>query len=268
MLGSSFLGVYAHAGFLNGMEEAGLVPARIAGASAGALAGALFASGLRGDALQVAALDRKLRRSFLDAGVLLRLPGLLCGLGPTGLFSGKKTVARLQATLQDIDLLETRPRLDIAVTEVHTSLPEIRSEGPLAPLVMASCAVPLLFTVQVVGGKSYLDGGIAGDLPFEHLLEDERIDTLILHRIRHENGSTPGLFRSAAGLAIGVTRRTVCDEVHRLRLDLARTRGKTVVEMETVTPFPGLFRHRLAPCCYERGLATGRSLARLLEARG
>ncbi len=41
VLGSSLLGVYAHAGFLNGLHTRGFEPARIAGASAGALAGAL-----------------------------------------------------------------------------------------------------------------------------------------------------------------------------------------------------------------------------------
>jgi predicted acylesterase/phospholipase RssA len=34
-LGSSLLGYYAHAGFLNGLAAAGLHPARISGASAG-----------------------------------------------------------------------------------------------------------------------------------------------------------------------------------------------------------------------------------------
>ena len=88
VLGSSFLGVYAHAGFLNGLARAGFAPGRIAGASAGAIAGALYASGLRGEALRDAALDVKLRRSFVDAGWVLRLPGVLTSLWASGLFSG------------------------------------------------------------------------------------------------------------------------------------------------------------------------------------
>jgi len=266
VLGSSFLGVYAHAGFLNGIAGAGFAPARIAGASAGALAGAMYASGLRGEALRAAAVDLKLRRSFVDAAWVLRLPGLLTSWWASGLFSGAGAVARVRELCGDIDLAQLDPPLDIAVTDADTSMPEIRQSGPLAQLVMASCAVPMLFEIQKVEGKCYLDGGIAGDLPFGHLIDDPSIETLVLHRIRHHQGSTPGFFRRAMGHSFGVTRRTIANEVHRLRLDLARSHGKRVVEIETVTPFPGLFSHRLAPECYSLGLATGQTLPERLEA--
>lgn len=259
VLGSSFLGVYAHAGFLNGLAEAGLLPRRIVGASAGALAGAFFASGLRGEALREAALDLKLRRSFVDAGWVLRLPGLLSSCWASGLFTGAGAVARVRELCGDIDLAQLDPPLDIAVTDADTSLPEIRRSGPLAELVMASCAVPMLFEIQRIDGKCYLDGGIAGDVPFGHLIDDPSIETIVLHRIRHDQGSTPGFFRRGLGHSFGVTRRTIASEVHRLRLDLARSRGKRVMEIDTVTPFPGLFSHKLAPECYHLGLATGRA---------
>ncbi len=257
MLGSSFLGVYAHAGFLNGMNASGLRPARVVGASAGALAGSLYASGLRGDALRDAALDLKLRRSFVDAGVCLRLPGVISTLWSSGLFHGRKTVECLRARFGTVDLAELDLPLDLAVTNVETSRLGIRREGPLAELVMASCAVPVLFCIQHVDAKRYLDGGIAGELPFEHLLDDPRIDTVILHRIRHESGSVPGFFKSSVGNSIGVTRRTISHEVHRLRMELARIRGKRVIEMKTTTPFPGLFSHHRAPICYKLGFETG-----------
>ncbi len=258
VLGSSFLGVYAHAGFLNAMDEAGFVPARVAGASAGALAGALYASGLRGGELRDAALDRRLRGSFVDAGWVWRLPGLVSTLWASGLFSGAKTVAHLKTVLGDADVADLAVPLDIAVTDADASVPEIRREGPLAELVMASCAVPILFSNQRVGGKCYLDGGIAGDLPFGHLADDPSIDHIILHRIVHEAGSAPGFFRRSTGHAFGVTRRTVSGEAHRLRVDLARSRGKRVIGLETATPFPGLFTHRLAAACYGLGLESGR----------
>ena len=258
VLGSSFLGVYAHAGFLNGLEEAGFSPGRIAGASAGALAGALYASGLRGAALREAALDLKLRRSFVDAGVCYRLPGVLSSLWASGFFSGRKTIAYLTGMFRGRDLAELATPLDLAVTDADTSRLEIRRRGPLAELVMASCAVPGLFSVQRVEGKRYLDGGIAGELPFEHLIGDESIDTLILHRIRHEAGSTPGFFRRTVGHSFGVTRRAISHEVHWLRVERARAAGLRVWELETVTPFPGLFSHKFAPACYERGWETGR----------
>lgn len=267
VLGSSFLGVYAHAGFLNGLEAAGWQPARIAGASAGALAGSLYAAGLRGESLRSAALDLKLRRSFVDAGVAFRLPGVLSSLWSSGLFSGRKTVNYLRSLFGDVDLSGLGFPLDLAVTDVESSSLEIRRSGPLAELVMASCAVPILFSIQNVGDCRYLDGGIGGDLPFEHLIDDPAIDTLILHRIRHEAGSTPALFKRTVGNSIGVTLRSINREVHRLRVERARARGIRVVEMETLTPFPGLFTHKRAAGCYERGLETGMALFKPIETR-
>lgn len=254
VLASSFLGVYAHAGFLNGL---GITPARIVGASAGALAGAFFAAGMRGGTLRDAALDRVLRRSFLDAGALFRLPGVLTSLGFSGLFSGKRTVARLREMLGEIDIADLATPLDLAVTNAVTSRTEIRREGPLAEFVMASCAVPVLFAIQKVAGGRYLDGGIVGELPFDHLLDDPALDTLILHRIRHEAGTTPRVRPDTAVSALGVVRRCACGELHDLRVARARAAGKRVIESETLAPFPGLFSHKLAPVCYRRGLETG-----------
>jgi len=259
VLGSSFLGVYAHAGFLNGLHDAGIRPTRIAGSSAGALAGALFCSGLRGEALRQAALDRALRRSFVDPAALLRLPGVLTALWSSGLFSGHRTVAFLRRRLGPLDIADLPLPLDIAVTDVAGSRCEILRAGPLAELVMASCAVPALFTVQDVGERRYLDGGIAAELPFEHLVDDDSIDTLVVHSIRHPAGSGPNVGWETVANAIGIAHHTACNELHRLRTDLARARGKRLIEIETATPFPGLLGRRRPALCYQHGFDAGQS---------
>lgn len=258
-LGSSFLGVYAHSGFLNGLLAGGVVPARIAGSSAGALAGALFSCGLRGDDLRRAALDPRLRLSFADIGALWRLPGVLSSLWASGIFSGRRTVGHLRALLGERDL--DGLALDVAVTNLDSSRTEILTSGPLAEAVMASCAVPALFTIQTLGGKPYLDGGIACELPFEHLLDDPAIDTILLHRIRHQEGSGPNVNWRTVANAIGGAHHTVCNELHELRRDLARAKGKRLIEIDTLTPFPGLFGKRLTAECHELGFRSGSSAA-------
>lgn len=259
VLGSSFLGVYAHAGFLNGLVDAGAAPDRIAGASAGALAGALFASGLRGDDLKREATSHHLRLSFADPGALWRLPGVLTSLWASGVFSGKRTIAHLRKVLGDLDLGDLP--LDIAVTDYATSSCRILRSGPLAELIMASCAVPGLFTIQDVGDRRYIDGGIAAELPFEHLIDDPGIDTILIHRIRHEQGTGPNVNWETVANVIGVAHHTACNELHRLRSDLCHCSGKRLIEHETVTPFPSVLTSRLAPLCYDRGLKSGRTAA-------
>ncbi len=257
-LGSSFLGVYAHAGFLAGLEEAGIAPHRIAGASAGALAGAFFGIGLRGEELKRTALDPALRWSFADPGMFWRLPGVLSSLWSSGLFSGVRAVRHLRGILGERNL-STLP-LDIAVTDAKSHHPIIMREGPLAELVMASCAVPALFTIQNVGAGRYLDGGIANETPFEHWLDDPEIGTILIHRIRHEKGSGPTVNWETVSTSISIAHDTACSELHRHRLELARLKGKRVIEVETLTPFPGLFSQKRAPLCHERGYQTGRGV--------
>lgn len=258
VLSSSFLGVYAHAGFLNALDSRGFTPARIAGCSAGALAGAFHACGLRGEELKAAAIDPKLRLSFFDFGFLWRLPGVATSFWSTGIFSGKNTVRHLRELLGDRDLADLP--LDIAVTNLTTTSSEIRRKGPLAETIMASCAVPALFTIQSIGKERFLDGGIAAEFPYEHFIDDPTIDTIVIHRIRHEENSQPNVNWETVANVISMSHHAACNELHRMRGDLAKQKGKRILELTTTTPFPGLLSNKLAPDCYDLGHQSGLQL--------
>ncbi|WP_035614772.1 patatin-like phospholipase family protein [Haloferula sp. BvORR071] len=260
-LGSSFLGYYAHAGFLNGLAAAGLHPEKVSGSSAGALTGSLYASGLRGEELKEAVLDASLRWSFFDWGSVFRLPGVLSVFWSSGLFSGKRAVKRLQRLVDDKDLSALQsPSMEIAVTDAISHRPEILREGPLAELIVASCAVPGMLTIQRVGEKRYIDGGVACEIPFEQWLDDPAVDTIIVHRIRHEAGSGPTVNWETVATSIGSAHHTVCNELHRHRAELARLKGKKLIEVDTITPMPSLITQSNAARCYELGLTAGRTV--------
>lgn len=263
-LGSSLLGYYAHAGFLNGLAAAGLHPAKIAGSSAGALSGGLYAAGLRGEALKEAVLDPALRWSFFDWGSVFRLPGVLSLFWASGVFSGKRAIQRLERLVDGIDLSALQaPSMEIAVTDALSHRPVILREGPLAQLIVASCAVPGLLTVQRVGDQRYMDGGVACEIPFEQWLDDPEVDTIIVHRILHEESNTgPKVYRDRFGPSIAAVHKTVCNELHRHRSALAQAKGKKLVEVDTITPQPSLITQGRAPLCYERGFQQGRLLRR------
>lgn len=255
-LGSSFLGYYAHAGFLNGLAGAGVIPEKISGASAGAISGSLFAAGLRGPALENAALDPALRWSFFDWGAVHRFPGVATGLGASGLLSGQGAVRHLRSLLGHTDLSSLQgPSMEIAVTDAANHRPEILRSGPLAELIVASCAVPGLIRIQSVGTASYIDGGVACEIPFEQWLDDDMVETILIHRIVR---GTPGVkTRHTLFHAIGSVHRTVCGEFHRHRTNLAGLKGKRLIEIETATPAPALLSSRHSRECYELGLASG-----------
>lgn len=255
-LGSSFLGYYAHAGFMNGLAAAGVIPERISGASAGAISGSLFAAGLRGNALENAALDPALRWSFFDWGAIHRFPGVATGLGASGLLSGAGAVKHLRALVADTDLSSLhQPSMEIAVTDAANHRPEILRTGPLAELIVASCAVPGLMRIQSVGGARYIDGGVACEIPFEQWLDEPAVETILIHRILRGN---PGVrTRQTLFHAIGSVHRTVCGEFHRHRSGLAQAKGKRLIEIETTTPAPALLSSRHSRECYDLGYESG-----------
>ncbi|QJE98325.1 patatin-like phospholipase family protein [Luteolibacter luteus] len=265
-LGSSFLGYYAHAGFLNGLAAAGLHPERISGSSAGALAGSLYASGLRGDALKNAVLDAGLRWSFFDWGALYRLPGVLSVFWSSGLLSGKGAIKRLRQLVNGADLSSLKsPAMEIAVTDAVSHRSEVLKEGPLAELIVASCAVPGLFNIQRVGDRRFIDGGVACEAPFEQWLDDPAIHTIIVHRVGHEANTGPTVSWETVATAIGSAHQTVCNEFHRHRRELARLKGKRLIEIQTTTPAPGMLSQKLAPLCYERGREAANTAKELFE---
>ncbi|HEY3354939.1 MAG TPA: patatin-like phospholipase family protein [Polyangia bacterium] len=166
-LSAGFFGFFAHCGVVSVLEDAGLVPARVAGASAGALIGGLWASGL--DAGRLATALRGLRRGdFWDPA-----PGL-------GLLRGRRFRALLDELLV-AKTFETAPvRAAVSACDLLAWRTVVLARGALAPAIQASCTFPLLFQPLWLDGRLYADGGIldrhglaglpgAGRLLFHHL---------------------------------------------------------------------------------------------------
>jgi predicted acylesterase/phospholipase RssA len=230
------------------------------------LAGSLYASGLRGDALKNAVLDAGLRWSFFDWGALYRLPGVLSVFWSSGLLSGKGAIKRLRQLVNGADLSSLKsPAMEIAVTDAVSHRSEVLKEGPLAELIVASCAVPGLFNIQRVRDRRFIDGGVACEAPFEQWLDDPAIHTIIVHRVGHEANTGPTVSWETVATAIGSAHQTVCNEFHRHRRELARLKGKRLIEIQTTTPAPGMLSQKLAPLCYERGREAANTAKELFE---
>jgi NTE family protein len=146
-MSSGFFSFFAHTGFFTALEDAGLVPSRISGSSAGALVGAAWAGGV--DAPKLAAeLDRLERRDFWDPA-----------LG-AGLLRGRLFRERMEAMLSFLTFDACRVPVAVSAFDVLRRRTHVLERGELAPAVCASCAVPFLFHPVLIGGRAYLDGGI------------------------------------------------------------------------------------------------------------
>lgn len=146
-MSSGFFSFFAHCGMLSALEESGLRPAAIAGSSAGALTGGLWASGLSSHAIRD--LYFSVRRSdFWDPA-----PGL-------GLLRGERLRALIRRSAPAERLESCRCPVRVSVFDLVRLRTRVLSSGDLADALYASCAVPLMFHPIRLAGGLLVDGGV------------------------------------------------------------------------------------------------------------
>ncbi len=160
-LSSGFFGFYAHAGFMKALEENGLAPQKLTGASAGAIVAAASASGLRAKDIQELVLRVKLG-DFWDPAVGL------------GFVRGKKFEKLLEENVGR-DFSVAKKPLDIATFNIRKRETEIFTAGALARVVRASSAVPLMFHPVNIAGRLYWDGGITDKMALKNVGPQETV---------------------------------------------------------------------------------------------
>jgi NTE family protein len=144
-----------HAGVLQALEENNLKPTCISGASAGAMVGVLYASGIKPDKILEIVHNLKL---FSFKSFNLKEPGFF-GISP------------LKEQLEKYIEAKTFEELPIEFHTVATNLVEGKSKlfssGDLVPAVLASSAFPMVFSPVDINGHLYADGGITNNFPVD-----------------------------------------------------------------------------------------------------
>lgn len=146
-LSSGYFGFFAHCGVMLALEEAGLVPAQLAGSSAGALVAGCFGAGLSATEISER-LHAVTRADFWDP-----FPGF-------GLLRGRKFRQHLHQILPGDDLSTCKIPVAVSVFDVFGQKTEVRRRGSLAAAIQASCALPGLFQPVRLDGRYYWDGGV------------------------------------------------------------------------------------------------------------
>lgn len=195
VMSSGFFGFFAHAGVVSVLEEEGLRPARITGSSAGALVGALWGAGVPAARIREELL-RLRREHFWD----LR-PGL-------GLLGGALFRALLERVLPVRTFEESPVPLALSVWDILARRTVVLDNGPLAPAIHASCALPVLFHPVRHAGRLYADGGIADRPGLASVGAGERV---LYHHLtarspwRRRNGAAPQVPERRGLRAIALT---------------------------------------------------------------
>lgn len=146
---------FAHIGVLKALNEEGIYPDVISGASAGSIAGSLYADGYTPDEMKTFFKESKLRKYIelvKPSGGIVKLSGLM-----------KMLINGLRAKTFE----ELKIPLYIAITNLNSGEAEYISSGNLAKVVVASSTIPALFQPVTINNINYIDGGVINNLPIE-----------------------------------------------------------------------------------------------------
>lgn len=148
----------AHIGLIKALEEEGIRPSVISGASAGALVGALYAQGHPlPDILEFFKTTPIFHWRFYSS----QKPGLL---------DTEKYRLKFSQYFPANDFSALQKNLYVAATDIAAAENVFFSQGPLIKVLLASSAVPVIFSPVEIEGTLYADGGIMNNFPVEPLV--------------------------------------------------------------------------------------------------
>ena len=144
----------AHCGALQALKEFGIRPDVVSGTSAGSLVAAFYSAGF--SPAQMIGMFSEMN-FFKDIVSPSRPRG--------GLFDSTPLLELLQEKLPYTDIEELPIPTYIVAADMDHGKPKVFSKGKLAPRLVASCSIPIVFKPMVISGVHYVDGGVFQNLP-------------------------------------------------------------------------------------------------------
>ena len=147
----------AHIGVLEILEKEGIPIDMIAGTSAGAVAGALYAQSPNASRIKKLALELNWKR--LAPLIDLSLP-------KTGIIKGKKIKDLLISSLGgDVNFRDLRIPFACVATDIESGEEVVIDSGSVPEAVRASISIPALFTLVKRDGRYLVDGSLINPVP-------------------------------------------------------------------------------------------------------
>ena len=166
----------AHCGALQAMKEYGIKPDVVSGTSAGALAAVLYSSGF--SPKQIIEIFQGLN-FFRD----IVTPSLPQG----GLFDSRPLLELIQNKLPYRRLEDLPVPTCIVASDMEHGVAKVFTKGEIAPRVVASCSIPVIFRPVCINGVHYVDGGVFQNLPVSAIRQKcDKVIALNLIRLEEE----------------------------------------------------------------------------------
>ena len=166
----------AHCGALQALKEFGIQPDIVSGTSAGALVATLFSSGFTPKQM----IELFQGMNFFKDIVTPSVP-------KGGLFDSRPLVELLRKHIPFERIEELPVPTFLVASDMEHGVPKVFSKGEIAPRVVASCSIPVVFQPININGIHYVDGGAFQNLPVSAIRQKcEKVIALSLNHLEEE----------------------------------------------------------------------------------
>ena len=182
----------AHIGAIKALEEHNLYPTHIAGTSAGAIVGALYAYGYKWEDIL----------KFFKSVQILDIKKY--ALNKPGFIDTEKFYSDFKNYIKNDDFSFLKKDLSITATNILNGNLEIFDKGELIRPILASAAMPGIFAPVKINDSYYIDGGTLNNFPVELLKTtcDKIIgvyvngfDTIKINNLKHSHNVIERAFK-------------------------------------------------------------------------
>lgn len=247
-LGSGGSRGVAHIGFLQAMEEEGIIPDYISGCSMGSVVGMAYSAGMSPKEMRDVAFSLKI----IDLIDLTNKPG--------GLFDTRKIRKLLIKQVGDIRFEDLKiPFRCVAVDLFSQEVIEM-SEGSVIEAVIASSSIPGVFKPTVKDGMRLIDGGVLERVPVKALRhmgakQIVAVDVLGQKSCRHKCPNAMGMLLDVFDI-MDNHRTTRCKNDHHNHID---------VWLEPDLGMMSQYSLKGVQTAYEKGYEIGKAYAKEIQ---
>lgn len=144
----------AHCGAVQALNEFGIKPDVVSGTSAGSLVAAFYSAGFSPAQM----IEMFLSMDFFHDIVTFSKPG-------GGLFDSSPLMQLINDKMPYKNIEDLPIPTYIITSDMDHGKVKVFNKGKIAPRLVASCSIPIVFKPMVIGGVHYIDGGVFQNLP-------------------------------------------------------------------------------------------------------
>lgn len=165
----------AHIHVIEALDELGIRPVAISGASIGAIMGTGMAAGMSGEAIREHALMTVGNKTAVVSRIWGLRPQTVRDAVAKGIRIGQFNLERILKAFLPAglpDRFEDLPiPMNVITTDYYGQSEVIIGEGALFPALAASSSIPAVFMPVRLHGRVMIDGGISNPVPYECLMD-------------------------------------------------------------------------------------------------